>query len=129
MSAVILPFKSWVEDRYTRDVRERHAREIRRMADRHEKELTRARLMDTYPREEAHDDGADTLVRPKKVVLTPAQKAEMKRLLKGARSKKARDLIRLDYEYDGQDGKADLIDTEPSYEVSHLSFSEFYKKT
>ena len=67
-----------------------------------------------YPRETLFDDEVPTLVRPKKQFLTPAQKHEMEKAIKAAKGKKAKDAVRRDYEYDGQDGNADIIDTEPT---------------
>ena len=67
-----------------------------------------------YPRETLFDDEVPTLARPKKQFLTPAQKHEMEKAIKAAKGKKAKDAVRRDYEYDGQDGNADIIDTEPT---------------
>ena len=53
-------------------------------------------------------------MRPKKQFQTPAQKHEMEKAIKAAKGKKAKDVVRRDYEYDGQDGNADIIDTEPA---------------
>jgi len=73
----------------------------------------------TYPRETVFDDELPTLARPKKQFLTPAQKHEMEKAIKAARGKKAKDAVRQDYEYDGHDGNADIIDTEPAIEPSN----------
>jgi hypothetical protein len=98
MSGKILPFGSWVESHYTHKAKVRHSRERAFMLERHEQELDLALLKDTYPREQAFDDGADTTVRPKRIHLTSAQFAEMSRLMKGARSQKEKDNIRRSYQ-------------------------------
>jgi len=72
-----------------------------------------------YPRETVFDDEVPTLARPKKQFLTPAQKHEMEKAIKAAKGKKAKDAVRQDYEYDGHDGNADIIDTEPAIEPSN----------
>jgi len=118
-SGKILPFGSWVESHHTLKAKVRHSRERAFMLERQERELDLALLKDTYPREQAFDDGADTIVRPKKVSLTSAQFAEMSRLIKGARSQKDKDNIRRSYQYAGATGKADPIDTGPSIEASY----------
>jgi hypothetical protein len=69
--------------------------------------------------ESASEDPVPTLLPPKKVRLTPAQKQEMEKAMKSVKSKKEKKRVRQEYEYDGYTGLADPIDTEPAIEDSY----------
>ena len=64
------------------------------------------------------EEPVSTLLKPKKVSLTPAQKQEMEKAMKSVRSKKEKERIRHEYEYDGDTGLVDPIDTEPEIDSS-----------
>jgi hypothetical protein len=71
--------------------------------------------------EAVFDDAGPTLLTPKKVVLTPAQKYEMEKAIKAVKGKEAKERVRREYEYEGLTGIADPIDTEPEIDPSPLS--------
>jgi len=72
--------------------------------------------------ESASEEPVPTLLTPKKVVMTPAQKHEMEKAMKAVKGKEAKERVRREYEYDGLTGVADPIDTEPEIENGYQSY-------